>query len=84
MQQNLAHCIFPNIVVVGMPAKESDVCFDLFFSLDLRGYCTISFVITLARVKTLYKYMAVKRGEKARNTALFPSREREWKRGYTM
>lgn len=78
MQQNHAHGIFPNSVVVGMLAKETDVCFDLLFSLNLRGYCTISFVIKLARVKTLYEYMAVKPSKKARNIALFlAQRERE-------
>lgn len=84
MQQNHAHGIFPNSVVVGILAKETDVCFDLLFSLNLRGYCTISFVIKLARVKTLYEYMAVKPGKKARNIALFLSTERERKRAYTM
>lgn len=55
------------------------MCFDLLFSPNLRGYCTISFVIVPARVKTLYEYVAVKAGKRARNTALSPSTERQRK-----
>lgn len=51
-----------------------------FFPLNLRGYCTISFVITQARVKTLNEHMAVKLGKKSQEyCSLFKHREKEKK-----
>lgn len=55
------------------------MCFDLLLSLSLRDYCTISFVITRAKVKTLNKHVAEKPHKKARNSAHFSTTEREKK-----
>jgi len=78
MQQNHVCGILLSSEVVGTPAKETDVCFDLLFSLNLRGYCTISFVITLGRVKNPVRIYGCETRQKSQEySALFPSRERE-------